>query len=95
LVGRFRVKLLNNYMFSTFAENVGIYLISPQFSSSIIGGRYYASEARYTRRINYGYSSDDVIGDFYGRCDLTVYSSRTSTVESISSAYFVFAFEEV
>lgn len=95
LVGRFRVKLLNNYMLSQFPLNVGSYIISPQFSSSIIGGRYYTSEARNNRRVNFGYSSEDVIGDFYGRCDITLYSSRNQAIEPISSCLFVFAFEEI
>ena len=95
LVGRFRVKLLNNYCSSEFPENIGIYIISPQFSSSILGGKYYMSEARNSRRTNFGYSSDDVIGDFYGRCNFTVYNSKYETEENILNSLFVFAFEEV
>lgn len=95
LIGRFRVKLLNNYCISNFPENVGIYIISPQFSSSIVNGRYYLSEARGSRRINYGYSSDDVIGDFYGSVSFDVYQSRSETLETIQGGLFVFSFEEV
>lgn len=95
LVGRFRVKLLNNFCVSAFPENVGFYIISPQFSSSIVNGRYYLSEARNSRRVNYGTSSDDVIGDFYGSVSFDVYSSRTETLETIQQGLFVFSFEEV
>jgi hypothetical protein len=92
LKGRFRCKLIYNCCISDFPENVGCYLLSPQFD---INTRYYFSIGGEQRRDNYGYPPTGYVGTFYGMFNFTVYSNRTQLIEPIQSSVFTWEFEEL
>lgn len=92
LVGRFRCRMIFNVCISGFPENVGCYLISPQFD---LNKKYYFSIGEVQRNDVYGDAPYDYIATCNGFFRFTTYSNRNQAIEPIQNAVFTWEFIEV
>lgn len=95
LFGRYKVTLIYGYYVSTFPENVGISILSPQFTNEIPNDKRLYLIAGTNNRGQVFCNYPSVSGDYYGYFDLTFFSLENNTEEILDYYGFQFLFEKL